>query len=258
MGMSIRKSARNGAPKADTIAEGVVPWLPAMRERLHVKVEVSTTDGVEVYIVTLDDMPPETETRSSSTFTAMLYRLPRRIGDGGGDHDGGVRPRRGDLGRRPDAARRLFPGRARRRHEDLQIGVEVDEPRGYRHRRDVGGRRPHSRDGRESQAGRAAAARRDRARNTDGRRHRDGRSILCRRVRRQRPGLAERVLRRRGRLLRPWPRHEGSPAVSRRRRHDGCPANHPDHRHARPSPQPYRGGPPQVAPRRGRGRPRPL
>ena len=42
---------------ADKIAAGVVPGLPAMQARLHVKVESTTIDGVRVNIVTPDDIP---------------------------------------------------------------------------------------------------------------------------------------------------------------------------------------------------------
>ncbi|MGI4769567.1 MAG: alpha/beta fold hydrolase [Janthinobacterium lividum] len=42
---------------ADKIAAGVMPGLPAMEARLHVKVEPGTIDGVRVNIVTPDDIP---------------------------------------------------------------------------------------------------------------------------------------------------------------------------------------------------------
>ena len=42
---------------ADKIAAGVVPGLPAMQERLHVKVDHQTIDGVRVAVVTPDSVP---------------------------------------------------------------------------------------------------------------------------------------------------------------------------------------------------------
>ncbi len=42
---------------ADKIAAGVVPGLPAMQERLHVKVEHQMIDGVKVAVVTPDSVP---------------------------------------------------------------------------------------------------------------------------------------------------------------------------------------------------------
>ena len=43
---------------AEKIAAGVVPGLPAMRERLHVKAETGTIAGVKVTVVTPDTIPP--------------------------------------------------------------------------------------------------------------------------------------------------------------------------------------------------------
>ena len=43
---------------ADKIAAGVVPGLPAMLERLHVKLEHATIDGVKVAVLTPETIPP--------------------------------------------------------------------------------------------------------------------------------------------------------------------------------------------------------
>ena len=51
------KAGEEWRAMANKIAAGVEPGLPAMRERLHVKTEDSTIDGVKVTIVTPDDMP---------------------------------------------------------------------------------------------------------------------------------------------------------------------------------------------------------
>ncbi|WP_131113645.1 alpha/beta hydrolase fold domain-containing protein [Lichenihabitans psoromatis] len=53
------KTGEEWRAMADKIAAGVVPGLPAMEARMHVKVEPSTIDGVRVFIVTPDEMPAE-------------------------------------------------------------------------------------------------------------------------------------------------------------------------------------------------------
>jgi epsilon-lactone hydrolase len=42
---------------------GIVPTIPAMAERLHVKIEPSTMDGVKVFIVTPSEIPPDDRNR---------------------------------------------------------------------------------------------------------------------------------------------------------------------------------------------------
>ena len=51
------KAGEEWRAMANKIAAGVEPGLPAMRDRLHVKTEESTIDGVKVTIVTPDDIP---------------------------------------------------------------------------------------------------------------------------------------------------------------------------------------------------------
>ncbi len=53
------KTGEEWRAMANKIAGTVLPGLPALRERLHVKVESSTIDGVKVNVVTPDTMPPE-------------------------------------------------------------------------------------------------------------------------------------------------------------------------------------------------------
>ena len=55
------KTGEEWRAMANKIAAGVEPGLPAMRERMHVKVESSTIDGVKVNIVTPDTIPPENQ-----------------------------------------------------------------------------------------------------------------------------------------------------------------------------------------------------
>ena len=53
------KTGEEWRAMANKIADTVVPGLPAMRERMHVKVESSTIDGVKVNIVTPDEIPAQ-------------------------------------------------------------------------------------------------------------------------------------------------------------------------------------------------------
>ena len=53
------KTGEEWRAMAVKIAEGVEPGLPGMRERMHVKVEPATIDGVKVNIVTPDDIPAQ-------------------------------------------------------------------------------------------------------------------------------------------------------------------------------------------------------
>jgi epsilon-lactone hydrolase len=48
---------------ANAGAAATIQGLPAMRERLHVKVEPATMDGVKVFVVTPDAIPPENRSR---------------------------------------------------------------------------------------------------------------------------------------------------------------------------------------------------
>lgn len=60
------KLPANGEEWKATAAAGAAATLqilPAMRERLHVKVEPTTIDGVRAYIVTPDTIPPENKDR---------------------------------------------------------------------------------------------------------------------------------------------------------------------------------------------------
>ena len=57
------KTGEDWRKAADKMDEGIVPTIPAMAERLHVKIEPSTMDGVKVYVVTPDEIPPENRNR---------------------------------------------------------------------------------------------------------------------------------------------------------------------------------------------------
>ncbi len=57
------KTGEEWRKAADKMDAGIVPTIPAMAERLHVKIEPSTMDGVKVFIVTPDEIPPENRNR---------------------------------------------------------------------------------------------------------------------------------------------------------------------------------------------------
>ena len=78
---------RNAADKMDA---GIVPTIPAMAERLHVKIEPSTMDGVKVFIVTPDEIPPENRNRLLIHIHGGCYVLSPAEAGRRGDHDGGL------------------------------------------------------------------------------------------------------------------------------------------------------------------------
>jgi monoterpene epsilon-lactone hydrolase len=57
------KTGEEWRKAADKMDEGILPTIPAMAERLHVKVEPATMDGVKVFVVTPDEIPPENRNR---------------------------------------------------------------------------------------------------------------------------------------------------------------------------------------------------
>ena len=59
----VPKSGAEWKTLADTGAAAAMQNLPALRERLHVKVEASTLDGVRVFVVTPDVIPPQNRRR---------------------------------------------------------------------------------------------------------------------------------------------------------------------------------------------------
>jgi monoterpene epsilon-lactone hydrolase len=48
---------------ADKMDAGIVPTIPDMAARLQVKIEPATMDGVKVFVVTPDEIPPENKNR---------------------------------------------------------------------------------------------------------------------------------------------------------------------------------------------------
>jgi hypothetical protein len=76
-----------------------------MAERLHVKIEASKMDGVKVFIVIPDEIPPENRNRLLIHIHCGCYvHIPRRSGSDRGDHHGRAGAFQGDLGRLPHAA----------------------------------------------------------------------------------------------------------------------------------------------------------
>lgn len=63
---------------ADGIATSVAPQIPAMAERLHVKVEPSILDGVRVYTITPAEIPPQNQNRLAVHVHGGCYVLNPR------------------------------------------------------------------------------------------------------------------------------------------------------------------------------------
>jgi epsilon-lactone hydrolase len=57
------KTGEEWRKAADKMDERIVPTIPAMAERLHVKIEPATMDGVKVFVVTPEEIPPENRNR---------------------------------------------------------------------------------------------------------------------------------------------------------------------------------------------------
>lgn len=57
------KTGEEWRKAADKMNEGIVPTIPAMAERLHVKIEPGVMDGVKVFVVTPEEIPPENRNR---------------------------------------------------------------------------------------------------------------------------------------------------------------------------------------------------
>ena len=57
------KTGEEWRKAADAQAATVVPTIPPMLDRLHVKIEPAVMDGVKVYVVTPDEIPPENRNR---------------------------------------------------------------------------------------------------------------------------------------------------------------------------------------------------
>jgi epsilon-lactone hydrolase len=66
------KTGEEWRTAANAQAAKSVQALPAMRERLHVTVRPETMDGVRVYVVTPDVIPPNTATNSSFMYTEAV------------------------------------------------------------------------------------------------------------------------------------------------------------------------------------------
>jgi monoterpene epsilon-lactone hydrolase len=71
------KTGEEWRAAANAQAAKIVQAIPAMRERLHVAVQPGTMDGVKVYVVTPDVIPPEHRDKLLIIFTAAaMCRFP--------------------------------------------------------------------------------------------------------------------------------------------------------------------------------------
>ena len=143
--------------------------LAALRERLKVKIETTTIDGVKVYIVTPETIPPENRNRLLVHMHGGCYVLnPRR---------GGAAARRStwpasarfkvisvDYRMPPDAS---YPAALDDAMAVWKAALKMADPEEHGDLRHVRRRRADAVDGAAREAGRAAAARRDRARHAD-------------------------------------------------------------------------------------------
>ena len=78
---------------ANVQAANAAKGIPGMLERLHVTSEASTIDGVKVYTLTPDNIPPENRDKVLHPCARRLLRpVPRRGRNDRGDHDGRLRP----------------------------------------------------------------------------------------------------------------------------------------------------------------------
>ena len=57
------KTGEEARAYANKQAAGVVKTIPALMERMHVKMQATTMDGVKVHVITPDDMPAENRNR---------------------------------------------------------------------------------------------------------------------------------------------------------------------------------------------------
>jgi len=98
--------------QVNTVTVATLQALPALREALHVEVEPTTIDGVKVYTVTPDTIPPENRDRLLvHVHGGCFVSFPlwnRRSGV-----YGGLRTLQNHLGRLSHAARSSLSSRAR-------------------------------------------------------------------------------------------------------------------------------------------------
>ena len=114
---------------SDSIAATVAPQIPAMAERMRVKIAPSTLDGVRIYTITPDDMPPQHRNRLAVHVHGGCYVLnPREAALPEAIFMAGFARDEGDRGGLPDAARGVLPGGAGRCHDGLQGRHQDDGP----------------------------------------------------------------------------------------------------------------------------------
>ncbi len=119
----IPKTAEEWKAQVDAGAAATVQTLPALREKLRVKVEPMTIDGVKAYMVTPEIIPPENRNRLLVHVHGGCYvSFPGESGTAEAIFMAGLRALQGDLGRLSHAARSSLSGRARRRDDGVEGG----------------------------------------------------------------------------------------------------------------------------------------
>ena len=227
------KTGEEWKPVADAGAAALSKLVPGMMERLKVKVEKTTIDGVRAFILTPETIAPENRNRQLIHMHGGCYvlnpgeaSLPEALFMAGFGHikvvsveyrmppeayfpaalDDGITVYKALLKSMP-AKNMAFFGTSAGGALVLEMGLKVKE---------LG----------------LADAGRDRRGNTDVGCHQGRRHLQDQRHGGQRAGFARRLLRRRRHRLCQRARHERSPAIAGLWRHAWISADHPHQRHA--------------------------
>jgi len=182
------KTGEEWKPVADAGAAALVKNVPGMLERLKVKVEKTTIDGVRAYIVTPETIAPENRNRQLIHMHGGCYvlnpgdaGLPEAIFMAGFGH---IKVISVDYRMPPEA---YFPAA-------LDDGIEDHGRKEHGDLRDLGRRLIDARNGAEGEGARASVARGHRAGNADVGCHQDRRHLPNQRDAGQRAGFPRRLL----------------------------------------------------------------
>ena len=162
------KTGEEWKPVADAGAEALMKNVPGMMERMKVKVEKTTIDGVRAFILTPETIAPENVNRQLIHMHGGCYvlnpreaSLPEALFMAGFGH---IKVVSVEYRMPPEA---VFPGGARRRHHRLQGAVEDDAGKEHGVVWNLGRRRAGARNGAEGEGARTADAGRDRLGHAD-------------------------------------------------------------------------------------------
>ena len=129
--------------------------LPALRDRLGVKTEAMTVNGVNAFMVTPQVLPPENRNRLLVHMHGGCYVLSGgEAADERSDLHGRLRPFPGVVGRLSPAARGALPSGPGRWHGGVEVGVEEHGSEEHSDLRNIRRRRADAVDGSSREAGR--------------------------------------------------------------------------------------------------------